>query len=89
MLIFGRVAQAIGVAAGSTMGRAVAADVLPPEKLARAMSFMTMAPVRGPMLAPVIAGYLVSASGWRSIPLLLGACSAVFRGSWRAAWASS
>ncbi|MCY4157666.1 MAG: multidrug effflux MFS transporter [Gammaproteobacteria bacterium] len=77
MLIIGRVAQAIGVAAGSTMGRAVAADILPPEKLARAVSFMTMALVMGPMLAPVVAGYLVSASGWRSIPLLLGACSAL------------
>ena len=77
MLVLGRVVQAVGVAAGSTMGRAVAADVIPPEKLARAVSFMTMALVMGPMLAPVIAGYLVSAVGWRSIPLLLGACSAL------------
>ena len=75
MLIFGRVVQAMGVAAGSTMGRAVAADVVPPEKLARAVSFMTMALVVGPMLAPVIAGYLVSAGSWRGIPLLLGICS--------------
>ena len=77
MLVLGRVVQAVGVAAGSTMGRAVAADVMPPEKLARAVSFMTMALVMGPMLAPVIAGYLVTAVGWRSIPLLLGACSAL------------
>ena len=77
MLVLGRVVQAVGVAAGSTMARAVAADVIPPEKLARAVSFMTMALVVGPMLAPVIAGYLVSATGWRSIPLLLGACSAL------------
>lgn len=77
MLVLGRVVQAVGVAAGSTMGRAVAADVMPPEKLARAVSFMTMALVMGPMLAPVIAGYLVSTTGWRSIPLLLGACSGV------------
>ena len=59
------------------MARAVAADVIPPEKLARAVSFMTMALVMGPMLAPVVAGYLVSSVGWRSIPLLLGACSAL------------
>ncbi len=77
MLIFGRVVQAVGVAAGSTMGRAVAADILPPEKLARGVSYMTMALVVGPMLAPVVAGYLVTAVGWRSIPLLLGACAAV------------
>lgn len=77
MLVLGRVVQAIGVAAGSTMARAVAADVIPPEKLARAVSFMTMALVMGPMLAPVIAGYLVSAAGWRSIALLLGGCSTV------------
>ena len=77
VLILGRVVQAMGVAAGSTMGRAVAADVVPPEKLARAVSFMTMALVMGPMLAPVIAGYLVSTAGWRSIALLLGACSAL------------
>ncbi len=77
MLISGRAAQAVGVAAGSTMGRAVAADVVPPEKLARAVSFMTMALVVGPMLAPVIAGYLVSAASWRAIPLLLGVCSAL------------
>ena len=75
VLILGRVVQAIGVAGGSTMGRAVAADILPPEKLARAVSFMTMALVMGPMLAPVAAGYLVSGPGWRSIPLLLGAIS--------------
>ena len=75
MLVLGRVVQAVGVAAGSTMGRAVAADILPPEKLARAVSFMTMALVMGPMLAPVAAGYLVSSVGWRSIPLLLGAVS--------------
>ena len=77
MLVLGRVVQAVGVAAGSTMARAVAADVIPPEKLARAVSFMTMALVVGPMLAPVIAGYLVVAAGWRSIALVLGACSAV------------
>ena len=76
MLVLGRMVQAIGVAAGSTMARAVAADVIPPVKLARAVSFMTMGLVMGPMLAPVIAGYLVSAAGWRSIALLLGACSA-------------
>ena len=29
------------------------------------------------MLAPVVAGYLVTAVGWRSIPLLLGASAAV------------
>ncbi|WP_446831933.1 multidrug effflux MFS transporter [Candidatus Foliamicus sp.] len=77
VLILGRVVQAIGVAAGSTMARAVAADVTPPEKLARTVSFMTMALVVGPMLAPVIAGYLVSAASWRGIPLLLGICSAL------------
>ena len=77
ILVLGRIVQAIGVAAGSTMGRAVAADVIPPEELARAVSFMTMGLVMGPMLAPVIAGYLVSSVGWRSIPLLLGAISAV------------
>ena len=77
MLVLGRVVQAVGVAAGSTMARAVAADVIPPEKLARAVSFMTMALVMGPMVAPVIAGYLVTAAGWRSIALLLGAVSAL------------
>ena len=77
MLILGRVVQAVGVAAGSTMGRAVAADILPPEKLARGLSYMTMALVVGPMVAPVVAGYLVSTVGWRSIALLLGACSAL------------
>lgn len=77
MLVLGRVVQAVGVAAGSTMARAVAADVIPPEKLARAVSFMTMALVVGPMLAPVIAGYLVVTAGWRSIALVLGACSAL------------
>lgn len=75
VLVLGRVVQAVGVAAGSTMGRAVAADLVPPEKLARAVSFMTMALVVGPMLAPVIAGYLVSSASWRAIPLLLGVCS--------------
>lgn len=75
VLVLGRVVQAMGVAAGSTMARAVAADVVPPEKLARAVSFMTMALVVGPMLAPVLAGYLVSTVGWRSIPLVLGGCS--------------
>lgn len=75
VLVLGRVVQAIGVAGGSTMGRAVAADILPPERLARTLSFMTMALVMGPMLAPVVAGYLVTAVGWRSIPLLLGVCS--------------
>lgn len=70
-LIAWRFVQALGAASGSVIGRAVVRDLFSMDEGAKAQSFINMAFLATPLLAPNIGGYLLVWFGWRSIFLLL------------------
>lgn len=67
LFILGRLIQAIGAGCGVALARAVARDAYGPERLVKAIAYLTMAYTLGPMLSPPIGGLLVDNLGWRSI----------------------
>ncbi len=66
-LVIGRLVQAIGAGCGITLGRVIANDVYGPERLVKAIAYLTMAYTIGPMISPIVGGLLIDAFGWRSV----------------------
>jgi len=67
MLVLGRLVQAVGAGCGLTLVRTIARDAYGPERLVRAIAYLTMFYAIGPMVAPAVGGVLVDALGWRSV----------------------
>ena len=65
-LVFGRLIQAVGAGCGVTLVRAIAQDVYG-RNLVKAIAYLTMAYTIGPMVAPIVGGFLIDAAGWRSV----------------------
>lgn len=82
-LIAARLIQAIGGSAGIVLARAMVRDVFSREKSASVISYITMAFVVAPMIAPVLGGLLEQYAGWRTGFWLLAAIGASVLG---AAW---
>lgn len=76
-LIMWRFVQALGAAAGSVIVRAIVRDLYSMDEGARAQSFINMAFLVTPLLAPNIGGYLLTWFGWRSIFILMSLFGAV------------
>ena len=72
ILVAGRIVQAVGAGAATTISRAIAADIFAGADLVRVFAYLTMAIVIGPMLAPLFAGVMADQLGWPSIMLALG-----------------
>ena len=70
-LIGWRFIQALGAAAGSVISRAIVRDLYSMDEGARAQSFINLAFLVTPLLAPNIGGYLLAWFGWRAIFLVL------------------
>jgi DHA1 family bicyclomycin/chloramphenicol resistance-like MFS transporter len=70
-LIVWRFVQALGAASGSVISRAIVRDLYDTNEGARAQSFINMAFLVTPLLAPNIGGYLLAWFGWRAIFLVL------------------
>ncbi len=70
-LILARFIQAVGAAAGQVIARAMVRDVFELDDAARAQSFINLAFLVTPLLAPVIGGYVLIWFGWRAIFLVL------------------
>ncbi len=66
-LIAGRVIQAAGGCAGIVLSRAIVRDLFERERAAQMIAYITMGMVVAPMLSPVIGGFLIDATHWRSI----------------------
>jgi DHA1 family bicyclomycin/chloramphenicol resistance-like MFS transporter len=80
VLIAGRLAQAIGAGCGVTLVRTIAADVFGPSRLVKAIAYVTMFYTLGPMISPIVGGFLIDLFGWRSVfafALLLGSLISV------------
>ena len=67
MLIFGRIVQAIGGAAGMVLGRTIAFDIYGRGGAAGAIGYLTMAMAVSQIVAPGIGGVLAYWLGWASI----------------------
>ncbi|KAH8897282.1 MFS general substrate transporter, partial [Thozetella sp. PMI_491] len=50
-----------------TIGSGTIADLMPREKRGKAVSIWSVGTILGPMVGPIIGGYLAEVSGWRSI----------------------
>lgn len=66
ILIAGRCIQAVGACSGMVLGRAIVRDLYDRDQSASMISYITMAMVAAPMLAPTIGGFLDEWFGWRS-----------------------
>ena len=67
LLLPGRFVQALGAGCGVTLVRAIARDAYGPERLVKAIAYLTMFYTLGPMIAPIAGGMLVDTLGWRSV----------------------
>ena len=66
-LVAGRLVQAIGAGCSLTLTRAIARDAYRAEHLVKAIAYLTMFGTLGPMIAPIIGGFLTDIFGWRSV----------------------
>ncbi len=82
LLIF-RMLQA-GVASGIVLSRAIVRDMVPPEKAASMIGYVTMGMSLVPMIGPALGGVLNAAYGWQASFMMLGALGVLV---WALVWA--
>jgi MFS transporter, DHA1 family, multidrug resistance protein len=70
-LIWLRLLQALGGAAGTVIARAVVRDLVGGDAAAKALSMLTLTMGAAPLLAPLIGGQILTWIGWRGIFWLL------------------
>lgn len=62
-----RVMQALGACAGFVIGRAIVRDRCEPHEAARAFATLMAVVAIGPIIAPMLGGWVVTAVGWRGV----------------------
>jgi DHA1 family bicyclomycin/chloramphenicol resistance-like MFS transporter len=67
ILLIGRLIQSVGAGCGITLARAIARDIYGPDRLVKAIAYLTMFFAMGGLLAPGVGGFLVDQLGWRSV----------------------
>jgi MFS transporter, DHA1 family, multidrug resistance protein len=70
-LIVMRFFQALGGCAGMVAAQTLVRDLFPVNKIAQALSLMTLVVAISPMVAPAIGGYMTVAFGWHSVFIVL------------------
>lgn len=84
LLALGRLAQAVGAGAGAALVRPIARDAYGPERMVKAIAYLTMFYTLGPMIAPIAGGFLIDGFGWRSVfAFSVGAGALIAFGAWR------
>jgi DHA1 family bicyclomycin/chloramphenicol resistance-like MFS transporter len=64
-LTAGRAVQSLGAAAGLVVSRAIVGDLYPRERMARTLAYLTMVMVVGPMISPILGGWISVQWSWR------------------------
>nr|WP_259372727.1 multidrug effflux MFS transporter [Schlegelella koreensis] len=83
-LIGARLLQALGGAAGISLGRAILRDVADPARVTKDVALLNLLTLVGPGLAPIVGGYLSDHFGWRAVYVFLVAIgSAMLVSTWR------
>lgn len=77
MLILMRFVQGLGVAAPGVLARAIASDSFDSDRLPQVTNYITLAWALGPIIAPLIGGYLQHVFGWRAVFYFLTAYGCV------------
>jgi len=77
ILILARFFQAVGVCAGSVIGRAVIRDIHGAEEAARMFAYIASAIAVAPLVAPLIGGQLTITYGWTSVFWVMAAIACV------------
>jgi MFS transporter, DHA1 family, multidrug resistance protein len=67
MLLLMRFAQGLGVAAPGVLARAIASDSFDSARLPHITNYITLAWALGPIIAPLIGGYLQHVFGWKAV----------------------
>ena len=67
VLILMRFVQGLGVAAPGVLARAIASDSFDSERLPQVTNYITLAWALGPIIAPLIGGYLQHVFGWKAV----------------------
>ena len=67
IFIVGRIIEGVGVGGFSPTGRAVFVDLFPRQKVAKYLAYYSGIAGVMPFVAPLVGGYLLFLSGWRSI----------------------
>lgn len=67
MLMLMRVLQALGACAGFVIGRAIVRDRCEPHEAARAFATLMAVVAIGPIIAPMLGGWVVTVVGWRGV----------------------
>ncbi len=66
-----RLLQALGGAAGLSLGRAIVRDTAPPARITKDLALLNLLSLVGPGLAPIVGSYLASGWGWRAVYVFL------------------
>lgn len=69
-LVIGRLLQGVAGAMMMPVGRVILLRAIPKEELVRAMSFLSIPALMGPMLGPPLGGFLVTYASWHWIFLV-------------------
>ena len=77
-LIVMRFLQALGGGSGIVLARAIISDHFPPNEAAQVLSLVSIVTLMGPLVSPIVGGYLLVLAGWRSIFYLLASLGALF-----------
>lgn len=73
VFMIGRVSQAV-IASGFVLSRAIVRDMVPADRAASMIGYVTMGMSVVPMIGPTIGGFLNDFSGWQSSFLLVACC---------------
>ncbi len=71
-LIALRFLQALGACSGGVVSRAIVRDLFTPVEAARVYAALALVTGLGPLLAPMLGGYVLLVSGWRTIFVIIG-----------------
>lgn len=77
-LIALRCLQALGGGSGIVLARAIISDFFPPDEAARVLSLVSIVTLLGPLVSPIVGGYMLVLAGWRSIFWLLTGMGTLF-----------
>lgn len=70
-LLLARLLQALGGAAGITLGRAIVRDMAAPGRVTKDLALLNLLTLVGPGLAPIVGSVLAEHFGWRAIYVFL------------------
>ncbi|KAI8814486.1 major facilitator superfamily domain-containing protein [Cladochytrium replicatum] len=77
-LIVIRILQAVGGAAGMSTAFGTVSDFYPPHQRGSAMGFVSSMATIGPLIGPILGGFIASAWGWRSTFAVTACLGGVF-----------